>query len=89
MHSASVDKQIDYLPTTLKTLLSSMFLAKDSGVKIAAIGQAVVQAARPRAVIAPLQLALGLQVHHLSGLRSLIDTLYRLGFYSSYEKIQL
>ena len=32
--------------------------------KIAAIGQAIMQAARPRVLLAPLQFGLGVQMHH-------------------------
>ena len=53
--------------------------------KISAIGQAIIQAARPRAVLAPLQLAFGMQMHHHFRSRYLIESLHNLG--SSYKEI--
>lgn len=53
-----------------------------------AIGQAIMQACRPRALIAPLQLGLGMQMHHHFGSKFLIDTLSNLGFSSSYWEVQ-
>ncbi|CAC5377771.1 unnamed protein product [Mytilus coruscus] len=40
------------------------------------IGHAIIQATRPRSVIAPLQIGLGIQMHHHFGSRFLVDTLY-------------
>ncbi|VDI49934.1 Hypothetical predicted protein [Mytilus galloprovincialis] len=52
------------------------------------IGQSIVQAAAPRMFMLPLQLALGVQLHHNFSSRFLIDTLNSLGFCSSYTEIQ-
>lgn len=65
-----------------------MFVGKDRSRKVASIGQAVVQAVRPRAVIAPLQLGLAVQMHHLYRSRFLIDSLSTMGFASSYPEVQ-
>ncbi|VDI23197.1 Hypothetical predicted protein [Mytilus galloprovincialis] len=46
------------------------------------------QATRPRSLIAPLQLGLGVQMHHHFGSKFLLDTLYQLGFSSSYKEVQ-
>lgn len=46
------------------------------------------QATRPRTLIAPLQISLGVQMHHHFGSRFLLDTLNSLGFASSYTKVQ-
>jgi len=85
---ASVDTNLSYLPDSLLLLLSTMFSEKDPSVKLAAIGQAVMQASRPRALIAPLQLGLGVQVHHNFASRFLVSTLNNLGFCSSYYEVQ-
>ena len=77
-----------YLPETLRTLLSSLFVGKDTKRKVASIGQAVVQAVRPRAVIAPLQIGLAVQGHHLYRSRFLVDTLHNMGYCSSYAEVQ-
>lgn len=46
------------------------------------------QAIRPRALVVPLQIGLGIQVHRQIGSRFLVDTLHKLGFCSSYSEIQ-
>jgi len=39
-------------------------MGKGVQTKIASIGQAMMQAARPRVLLAPLQIGLGVQLHH-------------------------
>ena len=56
--------------------------------KKSSIGQAIIQAAIPRKVIAPLQIGLGVQMHHYFGSKFLIETLNSLGFCSSYHEVQ-
>lgn len=48
--------------------------------KIASIGQAIMQAARPRVLLAPLQVGLGVQLHHHFASHFLIDSLHNYGF---------
>ena len=83
----SVDDALDYLPDTLQLLLRTMFVGKRNDVKLAAIGQTIVQAIRPRALLAPLQLGLGVQMHHHFASRFLIDTLHKHGFSCSYADV--
>ena len=45
------------------------------------------QASNPRKIISPLQVGLGVQLHHHYHLRHLIDVLNRLGFCSSSNEI--
>ena len=78
----------NYVPHSLRIFLDSLFSETDSSTKISAIGHAVIQATRPRGVIAPLQIGLAIQLHHHFGSRFLIDTLYNLGFSSSYSEVQ-
>ena len=78
----------NFLPQTLKLLLEGLLASKD-GVKVALVGQAIIQAARPRVILAPLQLGLAVQLYHHFASRFLIDTLHRLGFCSSYQETQL
>ena len=61
-------------------MLQHLFVGRDTSRKVAGIGQAVVQAVRPRAVVGPLQLGLAVQMHHLYRSRFLIDSLYTMGF---------
>ncbi len=86
MLSASAEDS--YLPATLQLLLRTMFAGKKTNVKVASIGQAIIQATRPRVLLAPLQLGLGLQMHHHYSSRFLIDTLNSLGFSCSYSEVQ-
>ena len=53
----------NFLPQTLKLFLEGISAGKDD-VKVASIGQAIIQAARPRVILAPLQVGLAVQPHH-------------------------
>lgn len=61
---ASSESALKYIPDSLKSFLKSVFTGKELDVKLASIGQAIVQAARPRVLIAPLQIGLGVQMYH-------------------------
>ena len=61
-----------------------MFLEKNSDTKIASTGQPIIQAARPRVLIAPLQIGVAVQMHHNFGSKFLIDSLNSHGVCSSY-----
>ena len=65
-----------------------MFVAKESDMCITSIGQAIMQAVRPKAIIAPLQIGLGVQMHRQFGSLFLIDSLHSHGFCSSYSEVQ-
>ena len=84
----SVEESINYLPESRKHFLELIFVGQNYR-KVAAVGQAIMQAARPRAIIAPLQLGLGLQMHHHFASKFLIETLNNLGFSSSYSEVML
>ncbi|VDI00550.1 Hypothetical predicted protein [Mytilus galloprovincialis] len=85
---SSLKSNLQYVPESLSYLLETMFAEKDSKMKIASIGQAIIQASRPRVLIAPLQIGLGIQLHHNFASRFLVSTLNSLGFCSSYQEIQ-
>ena len=70
------EESINFLPASLRVLLSDLIIVKDEQTKIASIGQAIMQAARPRVLLAPLQIGLGVQLH-----RFLIDTLFKVTGY--------
>ena len=57
-------KCIDYMPDSLQQLLNYLFVGKDTKAKQAAIGQAVLETVRPRVMLAPLQVGLGIKLHH-------------------------
>ncbi|CAC5372627.1 unnamed protein product [Mytilus coruscus] len=84
----SAQNNMKYVPESPQTLLQTIFSGKDTRLKIMSIGQSIVQAAAPRMFMLPLQLALGVQLHHNFSSRFLIDTLNSLGFCSSYTEIQ-
>ena len=84
---SSAEEGYNFLPESLALFLRVLFSTKDSIVKIASIGQAVVQATRPRVLLTPLQLGLGVQLHHQFGSRFLIDMLHKLGFCCSYGEV--
>ena len=44
---ASIDKNIEFLPQSLRLLLRTIFTEKKAELKIASIGQSITQAARP------------------------------------------
>ena len=84
----SQEAGINYLPETLKTLLKELFSGKKTDVKVASIGQSVMQATRPKVLLAPLQFGLGVQLYHHFASRFLIDTLHTQGFCCSYQEVQ-
>ena len=55
----STDETTEFLPESLQTFLKIVFVGKDVKVKLALIGQAIMQAACPRVLQAPLQIAPG------------------------------
>ena len=63
-------------------------MAKDVDLKRASIGQAIMQAARPGVLLAPLQIGLDVKLHHHFASRLLIDWLHRLGSCCSYQEVQ-
>ena len=54
-----------FIPPALQLLLSLLVTCLQPSLKIASIGQAIIQASRPRAILAPLQIASGIQLHSL------------------------
>ena len=85
---SSVTETMKYIPQSLSLLLKAMFVSKDVTLKVAAIGQAIMQASRPRTCKPPLQIRLAVQMHHHFASRFLVDTLNSLGFCSSYSEVQ-
>ena len=83
---ASIEKNIDFVPESLRCLLRTIFTEKKADLKIASIGQAIIQAARSRVLIAPLQVGLAVQMHHHFGSQFLIDSLNSSGISSSYSE---
>ena len=59
----STDSALAFVPESLEQLLRKLAVGKKTDTKIASIGQAIMQFARPRTLIAPLQIGLGVQMH--------------------------
>ncbi|KAK6171855.1 hypothetical protein SNE40_018279 [Patella caerulea] len=66
----SLASALDCLPDTVRYFCEGLISGKETKQKVASLGQAIVQAIRPRAVIAPLQLGLAVQLHYHLTLRS-------------------
>ena len=73
-----------WLPNSLYILLSHLL---KSEIKINSIGQCIVEAARPRSVIAPIPFGLGVETDHVTGSKWLVDHLSRLGFSITHEEV--
>ena len=82
-----LDSALSFIPTSLRTALETLFIGKDTRRKVAAVGHAIIQAVRRRAVIAPLQVGLAVQIHHLYRSKFLVDTLHEMGFCCSYTEV--
>lgn len=73
------------IPSTLSTFLQTLIANKNSESKItqtriAAIGQAIVSACRPRCFVSPILLSVGVYVHRHFASKQLIQMLSSLGF---------
>lgn len=84
----SMEKNLEFIPDLLQLFLCTLFVGKDVEMQIASVGQAIVQATRPRVILAPLQLGLGVQMHHHFVSKFLIDSLHAHGFCSLYQIVQ-
>ena len=73
---ASIDDATAFLPMSLTIFLKGLFTSSDAQMKTASIGQAIVQAKRPRVVLASHKLGLGVQLHHHFRSKFLVDTLH-------------
>ena len=82
------DTILEYVPNTLLIFLKNIFAGKDNYLKLASIGQEIMQAERPRALFAPLQFGLTVEMHEQFGSRFLIDTLNKYGLFSTYSQVQ-
>ena len=82
-----LDSALSFISTSLRTTLETLFIGKDTRRKVAAVGHAIIQPVRPRAVIAPLQVGLAVQIHHLYRSKFILDTLHEMGFCSSFKEV--
>ena len=73
-----------FVPPLLSLFLKSIV---SSNLEQISLGECIVQAARPRTVITPICLGLGVELHHTFGSKFLIKQLARLGFCVSNDEI--
>jgi hypothetical protein len=83
--SEIADEDCHFTPPLLTLLMQSLIASK---VKQAALGQAIVQASRPRTIITPLLLGLAVEMDHVYASEFLIAELYSLGFSLSYDEVR-
>ena len=83
-----IDSTLEYIPQSLRYMLQQLLVGKDTRKKESIIGHSIIQAVRPRTVIAPLQLGLVVQMHQHYRSRFLIDSLSAMGYCSSYSEVQ-
>ena len=84
---SSLDEGRSFVPKSLWDFLDAVFVEKEKDLRILFIAQCIIQATRPRSIIAPLQLGLAVQMHHHFASKFLNDTLHRLGFAVSYSEV--
>ncbi len=84
---SSVEDAVLFLPDSLQLMLNTLFTSKCEQVKVASIGQAIMQIAQPRTILAPIQVGLGVQLHHHFASNFLMDTLNKHGFCCSYSEV--
>ena len=80
-------KNVEYLPKCLRVFLDNLFVGNGKSVPLESIGPLIMQHVRPKALIVPLQLGLGIQMHQHFGSRFLIECLKKHEFCVSYSKV--
>ena len=75
------------VPMSLRLLLESLFVGKNADHKVAALGQAIVQQIRPKALLCPMPLALGILLHKNFASKFLNETMHAMGFSCSYKEV--
>lgn len=80
----SISQSSQWIPHSLQTFLKLIIISE---VKQNSIGHAIIQASRPRSVIAPVMFGVGIEMDHVFGSKWLINELSHLGFSISYDEV--
>ncbi|KAJ8870622.1 hypothetical protein PR048_029645 [Dryococelus australis] len=83
----TIEVSLEFIPLSRRLMLSSILPKQHSTPNVAAFGQAIIQAARTRALMSPMEIGLTVEMLHHLGSRFLIGTLKILGFCSSYYEV--
>jgi len=76
----------EWLPSLLTKFMENVVCSETKNV---AISHSIVQAARPRLVISPVLLEVGVSLDHAFGSKWLLESLSRLGFSISHDEVNL
>ena len=77
-------KAKEWLPSLVRTFMDNLIC---NDLKKIAIGHQIVQAVKPRSVIAPVPFAIGVSVDHVCGSKWLVNLLSCLGMSLSYDEV--
>ena len=88
MENLLTEHALQFLPPSVQQQLMILFCGTDTRIKIASIGQAIMQTAHPSILIASLQFGLGVQMHNLFQSKFVVDSLYHHGFCCSYSEVK-
>ena len=80
----SPEKGLDILPRTLRLLLTGLI---PNSIQTASIGQCIFKAAKPRSIIPPILLGLGVEMDHNFDSKWMINELAKLGFSVNYDEV--
>lgn len=84
---STIEASAAFIPESLQLFLKTLFVGTSKEMKVCSMGQAIMQATRPRILTAPLQLGLAVDIHSSFASRILIVSLNALGFCSSYNEV--
>ena len=86
----NIKSMVDFVPASLMLFLKALIPSKNtvSDLMLSGIGQSLIQLVRPRSIICPLQILLGVEVHHRTGSAFIIEVLHKLGFACSVKEVR-
>ena len=83
----SLENNLKYVPQVLRIFLQEVFRGKSCELQTASIGQCIMQMARPRVLLAPIEFGLAVEMHQHFGSRYLVDILNSHGFCLPYSEV--